>query len=235
MSDVIIPIEPNQKAPLRASKWQQLFVLLDADEMTQLLTALAPLHLYMAGMVLPRGAGELSQAQFMDIYRQYVDALAGGKTVNDGVIRSAFSTLWTRSADQLSVAALGEHEQLIRPGNPVIQLRPHRFSYSTHDQKFRSMVLGANSISWGIQFAYPQILQNPVTQEIMTITDNSQFPNTALFKALQRWVRHNTLPTPFVVDGHRTNVPIRLGKACFAWINRHPQLAAHSLNVQVSL
>ena len=177
-------------------------------------------------------SGSFPRADFLAIYGRYVDGLASGQAIGEDITRSAFSTLWSRGPDQLSVTALGEDEQLIRPEDPVVQLRPHRFSYSTHDKKFRSMVLGGDSISWGIQFAYPQIVQDPHTQEITPITDQAKFPNTSLFKTLQRWVRHNTLPTPFIVDGQRTYVPIRLGHSCFSWIHRHPQLG--SLQVEVS-
>lgn len=217
-------ILPNQRSFLRASKWLQLFVLLDVDEMAQLLDQLAPLQIYLSGTVLKRGTGLLSTEGFLAAYRSYVSGLQEGRAIDEAIYRAAFSSLWTRTPDQLSVLAIGENEQMIRASNPVIQLRPHRFSYSTHDGKFRSMVLGEDSISWGIQFAYPQIIQDPKTQEIENVFDSHAFPNSDLFRALQRWIRHHTLPTPFIVDQKRTNVPIRLGHACFSWINQHPQL-----------
>lgn len=217
-------IWPNQHPLLRASQWLQVFVLLDGEEMERLLEALQPIQMYLTGSVLKRGTGCLPAADFMATYRRYVGSLQAGEILDPQVYRAAFSALWTRSPDQLSVAAIGDQEQIIRASRPVVQLRSHRFNYSALDKKFRSMVLGEESISWGIQFAYPQITQDPETQKIRNVLDSPAFPNTALFRALQRWVRHHTLPTPFMVDQERTNVPIRLGRACFSWINQHPQL-----------
>jgi len=45
-----------------------------------------------------------------------------------------------------------------------------------------------------------------------------------LFQKIKVWIRDNTRATPFLVDGERKNVPMRLGKKCFSWINTHPGL-----------
>ena len=126
---------------------------------------------------------------------------------------------------------VGEGETLLRIRGPVVQLRPHRFSYSAVDGKFRSMVMGTQTISWGVQFSYPQFCQLP---DASVHQVNDSFPNTAVFKQLQRWVRHNTIPTPLKVDGTRTNVPIRLGKNCIPWIHRHPHLIQQNIIVETS-
>ena len=103
--------------------------------------------------------------------------------------------------------------------------------YSEHDGKFRPMVFGLDSVTWGLQFSYPQLFMDGRTKEAFAVVESEEFPNTALFHQLQRWMRQNTLPTPFLVDGKRVNSPIRLGKACLPWINRHPQLAPKHLQV----
>lgn len=224
-------IWPNRNPPLRATKWLQLHVLLDSDEMQQLLNALAPVHICVTGRILQRGVGALPIAEFLTCYQQYIEKLKIGCLLDEAHYRTAFSSLWTRALDQLSVLAVGDHEQLIRPSYPVVQLRPHRFSYSAFDGQFRSMVLGPESISWGIQFSYPQVMQNPETQEMERVSDSDAFPNTALFRALQRWIRHHTRPTPFIVNGQCVHVPMRLGYTCLKWIGRHPQLQSNALTV----
>ena len=105
----------------------------------------------------------------------------------------------------------------------MIQLQAHRFDYSPLDGKFRTMILGYDSVHWGLQFSYPHLFQNEKL-EVLTVNESEQFPNSALFKKLQRWVRAHTLATPFEVGGHKVNASIRLGKQCFPWINDHPQL-----------
>lgn len=224
-------LKVNQKAPLQASKWLELRVLLDSDEMGQLCEHLLPFQIYLTGGVMKPGQGAVSHERFLKTYHDYVGCLQNGLLPEEETYRQLFSTLWTRQADHLAVTQVNETDYLIRPCLPVVQLRPHRFSYSPLDGQFRSMVLGRYSLSWGIQFAYPQIFQNPETQQIEQIKEEPRFPNTSLFRSLQRWVRQHTLPTPFGVGEKQVNVPIRIGMHCLKWINQHPQLAEHNLKV----
>ncbi len=62
------------------------------------------------------------------------------------------------------------------------------------------MVLSRKSVTWGLQFSYPQLYQDPRTRQIFKVTDTPEFPNTALFSKLQKWIRSETLPTPFQVE-----------------------------------
>ena len=92
------------------------------------------------------------------------------------------------------------------------------------------MVLSTESVTWGIQFSYPQLYQDPKSYRITKVVDSSEFPNTSVFARMLKWLRHHTLPTPFSVDGQRVNVPIRIGRSCLEWIHMHPQLKEqHSL------
>lgn len=96
------------------------------------------------------------------------------------------------------------------------------------------MIRGERSISWGLEFSYPQLYQDPHTGEIVPIVEGERFPNTAPFRQLQRWMRRETRPTPFLVDGHRINAVARLGRGAFAWIDRHRQLCDQQLGVRVA-
>jgi hypothetical protein len=58
--------------------------------------------------------------------------------------------------------------------------------------------------------------------------------NAQLFQKIKQWVRDTTRATPFVVDGKKTNVPIRLGKTSFSWIHNHPQLIQQKIGVYAS-
>jgi hypothetical protein len=124
---------------------------------------------------------------------------------------------------------------LIKPIRPVIQLQGHHFFYSTLDEKFHPMVLGPDSVTWGIQFSYPQIYQHPQSHLYAKVDDSLDFPNTALFRRLTQWMREHTTATPFIVQEKRTNSPIRLGKKCFSWIAKHPQLVAKQILVKAVL
>ena len=122
--------------------------------------------------------------------------------------------------------------QIIKVKKPVIQMQAHRIGYSSLDGKFRPMVMGKESISWGIQFSYPQIYED--SGKVVKVNESDQFPNTARFKKMQRWMRRHTIPTPFLADGKRVNVPMRLGKQCLPWINTHPQLVEKNIGVSTA-
>jgi hypothetical protein len=217
--------------PLQASKWRQVQLLVDAEEMSELLAVLAPLLVFRTGAVLPHGEGGVSIEHFLKEYAQYIELLRSGGVANVQQLARDFACVITREIGTLYALDVGEGKAIIKPHLPIIQMQSHRMSYSPIDGKFRSMVFGKDSISWGIQFSYPQLFQDPVTRQILRVDASERFPNTALYGKLLHWVRHSTLPTPFIAEGKRINVPIRLGKRCFSWIKNHAQLAQYGLTV----
>lgn len=218
----------TQASLFQASKWLKSPVLLDIDEMEQLLKELGDFRFFLVSGVLPLEEGAISHEDFLSCYGAYVNALKHSRLPEDPRIRPYLSSVITADIDAVYSFPVSTHQHLIKIEKPVIQLQPHRFAYSTVDGKFRSMVAGIDSIWWGVLFTYPQIFQDadlivhPVTRE---------FANTIIFRKLQKWVRDHTIPTPFQVEDRLVNVPIRLGKKCLSWINRHPQLAAKGLSV----
>ena len=216
--------------PLQASKWLKCPVLLDVSEMDALLSYLGDFRILAVGGIVPVGEGEIDRSSFLESYGAYVEDLKQGKVPDDLKSRLAFSSAWTIDLDAAYAVKVGEGSQIIKIEEPVIQLQPHRFDYSLTDGNFRSMVFGSDTIVWGIQFSYPQLFADK-DLKVMQVRETSEFPNTALFKRLQRWVREHTRVTPFLIEGKRKNIPIRLGKRCFEWINRHPQFSLKNLKV----
>lgn len=216
---------------LLVAKWLHLPVLLDPSEMAALLEELKGVRIYLGSRVVPLGKEELSHEEFLQVYRGYIDQLRQGESPDLAAIRDSFSTFWTTAPEQLYRIDLSEGRAIVRASRPVIQLQLHQIGYSSLDGKFRSMVFGKESLSWGIQFSYPQLYQDGESKRFYKVDESDDFPNTALFRQLQRWMRLNSRPTPFEVGGQRSNEPIRLGKSCFSWINRHPQLAQHGIRV----
>ena len=229
--DLRISIIKNEP-PLQASKWLQIQVLLDKEEMSSLFEALGPFEIFLTGCLCPIGKGFVSHDGFLEQYSRYVEALKAGQLPEEAVFRSYFSSVFTVARDHLFRVLAADNQQIIRVAKPVIQLQMHKMDYSLADGKFRPMVFGMDSIYWGIQFSYPQLYQNPIDKEILQIADRPEFPNTRLFRTLQRWVRHETIPTPFEVSQKKINVPMRLGKNCLSWINHHPQLIRKGLQVK---
>lgn len=228
----MITVKSQVKPPLQASKWLKYPVLLDEQEMQTLLHDLGEYAMFIVSGIVQEGHETISKEEFLDCYKNYVQALRKGSLPDDSRIRPYLSSVWTVSTDVLYAFPVGDHQRIIKVEKPVVQLQPHRFDYSTIDGKFRSMVFGVNSIHWGIQFSYPQLYQDEQMQ-IKKVVEGAEFPNTALFKSIQRWGRQHTIATPFVIEAtqERVNVPIRIGKRCLEWINQHPQLKERGLRV----
>ncbi len=216
---------------LQASKWLKCPLLIDVDEMRALLNALGNFWIFLISGVIDAGKELLSQVEFLDCYQCYIESLKQGKLLDDERRRFYFSSVFTVTTEALYALPVSDQRLLVKVDKPVVQLQSHQFTYSAVDGKFRSMVFGTDHISWGIQFSYPQLYQDSLMQ-VRQVREGSEFPNTTLFHSLQRWMRQYTVATPFWVNHRRTNVPIRLGKNCFEWINNHPQLISKNLQVK---
>jgi hypothetical protein len=219
--------------PYHASKWLSVALLIDAAEMKELFSSLGNFFIFTIGSTVKRGEGPITHESFLSCYANYIEILKSGNIPEDSIYRPMFASVLTVSSDHLYAMHVGTDKELIRINKPVIQLQAHNLDYSVVDGKFRSMVLGKDSVLWGLQFSYPQLYEDPQNYTVHKVDDN--FPNTSLFRALQKWMRLNTVPTPFIVDEKTINVPMRLGKSCFSWINNHPQLKKKGLRVILNI
>jgi len=220
----------KEEGILQVSKWLKCQVLLDVEEMTQLLAELDPIHFCVVSEPVMGENALFSVETFLSHYRIYIEALQQGHLIDEAPLRRFFSSAMTRSTDLLFAIAAGD-KNIIKPLKPIIQLQAHHFFYSTFDRKFHPMVMSQECITWGIQFSYPQLYQDPRTALIEKVSDGDEFPNSPVFQHLMRWMRQHTMPTPFVVEGTLTHSTIRIGKACLKWIHRHSQLMQKGISV----
>ncbi len=227
-------IQPPQP-PIQVSKWLKTQVLLDSDEMESLLSSLGSFKIYITSRITSENDHEVSVQQFLSSYTEYVNVLKQGQEPQNASYKDLFSTVFSVTPDLLYAIPIAQNQQLIRADKPVIQLQAHHINYSHADQKIYSMSFGSETISWGIQFAYPQLYKNPSDHQVHKVDNSPQFPNTQLFINLQKWVRNHTIPTPFLVNSQKVNMPVRLGKKCLVWINNHQQLKNHKIQVAVGV
>jgi hypothetical protein len=219
------------EGPYQASKWLKYPILIDYKEMESLFNEMDPFLIYTSNKVVPIGDEQIKKEDFLELYREYVNSLKNGEIPEMAKFRSYFSSIFTKSSETLYGMLVGINQLLVKISKPVIQLQVHCMDYSEIDGKFRSMTFGSDNILWGIQFAYPQIYQDNQTNQVLQVKESVDFPNTLLFRRMQKWIRAQTQPTPFFVNGARINVPFRLGKECFAWINNHKQLQTKGIKV----
>lgn len=229
----MLTVKPTGE-PYHASKWLSVALLIDSDEMKSLFDALGDFLIFTVGTVVKKETGPVSHETFLSCYKDYIETLKSGRLPEDSTYRTLFASVLTVALDHVYAMHVGTDGQLIRISKPVVQLQAHNLDYSKADGKFRPMVFGKDSVLWGIQFSYPQLFEDPETHAVHKVDDNDQFPNTALFRALQKWTRQHTVPTPFIVNEKVVNVPMRLGKHCFTWINKHPQLEKKGLKVKTT-
>jgi hypothetical protein len=215
-----------EEGALKISKTLKVPVLLDVLEMKGLLSSLEGAHLYLVQGLCKKNEGILTPEDFLEIYADYISFLKKGQTPPQGPFRAPFASVLSISSDVLYSIDVEENARLIKASKPVIQLQTNRITYSADDATFRSQLFGEGGIEWGVQFSYPQLYQDPKTQDVLDVDESPLFPNTKAFRNLQKWIRYNTVPTPFVVEGRRINAPIRLGKECFSWMGAHPDLKA---------
>lgn len=220
---------PDQEGVLQVSKARKLPCLFSANEMERLLEDLGEVFLFDGSRPLPIEEAEIPTGDFLKEYRRYVEGIQCGALVDEAALRPFFSAFLSCSIEALYAMPLQGGKCLVKARRPVIQMKRHHFIFS--EGAFHSGVMGRASVSWGIEFSYPQLSLDPKSQEIRKVEKNGVFPNTELFHKLIRFVRDNTKPTPFIVGGERINQPIRLGKECFEWINNHPMLKETGLYV----
>lgn len=214
------------EGPFRASKWIDLQVLLNVKECEALCSELASMRIFDASGVHSVGDGEIPIADFVSRYASYLQALENGEDAP----HLPLNGVWTRDLDALYAIHIDEQRELIKPCLPVIQVQAASLAYSEENACLKPKVFGADCILWGLQFSYPQLFQDPKTQEIVKVDG---FPNTELWQTLRRWVRRHTRPTPFLIQGSVVNSPVRVGNESLEWASTHPQLQAQGLALAV--
>lgn len=220
--------ESKKNIPLQVSKWVKVPLLVDDQEMESLIQQLPSFKVYDVQKVTAPQEGIYESRSFLEKYGEYVAALKQGELPQINDFRPLFSSVWSVSEEALFSLPTPEGRRLLKACEPVVQIQMNQIRYAPEEKVFRTQVYSSDSLYWGIQIGFPHIYLDPRTFETGNTRD---FPNMALFSAFQRWIRQATLPTPFLVEGERINSPIRLGKACFSWINQHPQLKANRIAI----
>ena len=104
----------------------------------------------------------------------------------------------------------------------------------TSDQRIQSMCFGKDSIRWGIQISYPALFYNPQTQKAQEMLKETEFGNTKLFLQLRRALRKISAPIKLQFQKNKPlSTTLRMGRQCSPWIQNHPDLQHHQLQVEM--
>ncbi|MGK5594289.1 MAG: hypothetical protein ACSNEK_02900 [Parachlamydiaceae bacterium] len=224
-------VPASQAISFQASKWLHLAILCDVAELKSLFEALGEKRIVATAGVRNVGEEVINEAKFLENYARYIDALKNGVEIPPSQLFLWFTTAISVDLDHFFKIPVTETRGIIRVQKPVIQIQPHWFSYSLTDKKIRSGTFSLDNISWGLQFSYPQLYENPSSKQIHKVLLDPSFTNTPLFKILQKWVRENSRATPFKIGDDTINAPIRIGMQCFPWISQHKGLANKGIHV----
>lgn len=222
---------PKVEGHMQASKWLSHCALLDVREMESLFKALDSFKIYNVSELVDLENAVISKETFLSKYIDYVTSLKAGMIPDDLSFKPYFSAAISARQDSFYAIEAKGGEYIIKPKEPVVQMSFHHFTFSAEHSAFHSMVHSKNAVTWGIQFAFPQIYSNSLDHDIIEVYKNSEFPNTVLFKTLARWMRANTIPAPFRVGMVPINATFRLGKRCLNWIHHHAQIETAGLSI----
>ena len=218
---------PALEGVFNASKWLKIQVLLDAEEMEELFLELSPFFLFNVSQILRNP--EIPAEKFLESYRIYCSSLR--EESKPKVDLPTFSAAMTTDLSGLYALQVRPGEWMAKIIKPAIQIQYHQFLPSRVDGGFHPMIHGPESVSWGLQFSYPQLFQDPHSKEYLKIDDSEMFPNTQLYSKLAKWMRAHTVPATFVWNAVKKATPLRLGKKCFSWIGHHSQLVGKGIQI----
>ncbi|PIS02539.1 MAG: hypothetical protein COT85_04440 [Chlamydiae bacterium CG10_big_fil_rev_8_21_14_0_10_42_34] len=217
---------PEIEGIYQGSKYLKHHVLCDVSELNCLFSVLQSFEIYpLTGI---NDGLPIEKERFLQEYGTWIEELKQGRVPTDSSLRKVLACAFSAESDALWKQLVPKERYLIKMAKPCVQVQAHFFTYSPIDGVFRPMTMGQASIFWGLQFSFPQIYQDPKSMEFFEIDES---PNAELFQKIKQWTRDMTRATPFVVEGKRVNVPIRLGKNCFSWIHNHPQLIEQKIGV----
>lgn len=206
-----------------STKFLKSLVLISQEEMDHLLKELGSLEIYILGKIQNRV--KLSIEEFLEHYKYYISNLKEGKQP------PRLPTLVWTNCKGVEIQNIEGKGGLARPQCPMLLLQPAEIKYESTTKSFKPMGFGKDLISWGFQISYPTLYQDPISGKIEKILEDPKFKNTLMFKRFQKWLRAYTSPTPFLIEGEKINVPLRLGKRCFEWIQHHTELKKRNLIV----
>lgn len=216
----------------QASKWSKLQVLISIQELQALFKTRPSIRIFSIRGIVEKTAIETSQEHFIQSYARWIKKLQEGEVPSREDLNTITGSVMTEDLDALYLLKVND-SYLVKPRKPVVLVQAHFMGYSQSDHLFRPMIHGENTLFWGLQFSYPQIFQCPETRSFVKVDKSESFRNTDLFHSIRKWLREVSRPTPFIINGKKINIPMRLGKDCFSWIKAHKQLQEQGLVIDV--
>jgi hypothetical protein len=214
---------------MQVSKWIKIPFLVDVHVMEDLLMNIPPFKIYDVQKLTEAHSGIYDASHFLEGYHRYISCLKRGEIPSTSEYNSLFAAAWSIDKEALASLPTQNGRRLLKAVSPVVQIQLNHMRFASEEKVFLTQVYGSDTICFGIQVGFPHLFLDPQTHEAVP---TRTLTNMSLFSAIQKWIRYNTLPTPFIVQGEKINSPVRLGKECFSWIASHPQLKHQNIHIR---
>ncbi len=218
------------KSTYQASRWLKMRTLLSILSMKELIEHLEPFFFIQAASVIKSADPCISKEDFFIAYTDYVQHLEKDEAgCNAFAKRSPLFTLTLSTSREIAKT----HE--VKPGffltrlsEPGVQVRPCLVDFSPLSRQFSYRALGASSISWGLEFSYPQLIQKAGGAIENGLKE--PFVNAPLFKKLQKWARLHSRPAVFTFEGQKIISELRIGDDT-SWVQDMPAIKKRGLTL----
>ncbi len=217
----------EEEGLIHCSKWLRHAVLFTLEEWEDFITAIGN-PMFVVAAVVDRSSWKVSPTEFKDKYLLYLEHVRKETTLPSPAMRRFFNLMISPSVDDFYAVGVGADRFIIKPKLPIIQMQMYHAFISDLDRQIHPMVLHPKSFSFGMQFSYPQIYEDPVSHTFSKVLLDSQFPSSDVFKKMVQWFRTNTKPVSILLDGKTLHAPFRQGKSS-------NELVAGNLGLQKAL
>jgi len=144
-------------------------------------------------------------------YESYLDGLFKGEKMPSQELRRFFSWMLFSAPEDLYAMPVSGGRWALKSRRPVIYGQLYHAFFSPADGKLHPMVLHPSSFSFGLQFSYPQLFEDPKTHVFHRVLVEGNFATTPLYKRLIAWIRTYTKPLILQVNHQAKPMPFRIG------------------------
>jgi hypothetical protein len=205
---------------MNCSRWLRHAVLLDLSELKDLLKSLGECFFLPGTGLVSEDNWSVSKENILENYREYLSWINSKEIMPSPELKRFFTLMLSPGVEEFyAVKAGGRY--LLKAKLPVIQVQLYHCFISRFDKQIHPMALSKDSFSFGLQFSYPQVYEDPKTHLFSKVLLEKQFASSALFKKLVQWVRKNTKPVLLTIQESQVNAPFRMGKKSQDLVDAH--------------
>lgn len=217
---VILSSSHPQKE-IHCSKWLKHALLLTKQEMESLYAVWAPHIVVSPVQKATKESWKIEEKEFLERYAEYLEHLQTKEILPPSDMRKKFTLLLAGSIEDLYAVPMPNNYFFLKAKRPVIQLQMYHAFFSLEDDTIHPMAMHERSFSFGLQIAYPQIYEDPNTQQFVKVLQEEDFPSTLLYQQTLQWIRRNTRPFSYLKNNQEKIAPFRVGKQRVDWKGFH--------------